>query len=520
MANKRIEMLNLKHLIRLKIEGKSNRKIAGYLGICRNTINQYVQFLDGLEQDYYALYALSEADLFALFPQKNNKATSKYAALSAQFSYYEKELKRTGSTYLHLWKEYREAHPDGYSYNQFKAHVKHWLKAQKVSMRIEHKYADKLFVDYTGKKLSIVDTATGKTQQVEVFIAILGASQYTYIEASESQQLDDFLASMTNSLVYFGGVPRAIVPDNLKSAVTKPSKYEPVINRNFQAFALHYQTTILPTRSYKPQDKALVENMVKIVYQEIFFPLRHQTFFCLKTLNQALHHHLTQVNTRPFKGRAESRKVLFDKEEKPLLQPLPTSRFYRKIFCRGKVKKDGHVWFGPDKHSYSVPYTYIGKYIQIQATHTTLEVYFDHQRIAIHPRSSTIGGFSTSKAHLAAHIRFVKDWSMEQFTTQAQAIGGATYAYFSKLFEHKTHPEQAYKSCMGILGLAKKYPKQRLNAACRRATFFDNYSYQTIKNILLKNLDQLPLPTNEGAAQRAPILTETDPNIRGAAYFD
>lgn len=518
MANKRIEMINVKHLLRLKLKGCSNRSIGEQLGISRNTINEYVQFFNQQKLSYEALLGLPDGELYALFPKKTNKSSSRYEALSNQFSYYERELKRPGATYLNLWAEYRQTHPGGYGYGQFKNHIQDWIGCQKVSMRVEHKFGDKLFVDYCGKKLELTDRGTGIKTEVEVFVGILGGSQYIYCEASESQQLDDFLCSMSNTLEYLGGTPQAIVPDNLKSAVTLASKYEPHINRNFAAFGLHYRTTILPTRSAKPKDKPLVEAAVKLVYQQIFFPLRNMIFFTLKDLNQAIAEQLEKLNNKPFSNRPYSRRELFEQEEKTKLEHLPRQRFERKIYRRYKVNKDFHVWVGLDKHYYSVPYKYVGKHIQVHISSGTIEVYYNYQRIALHQRSSKVGGFTTIAEHMPSNIRFVKNWSMDYFTDKALKIGPHTHAYFCKVFENKTHPEQAYKACMGMLNLAQQYPNERMEKACQRAQFFGAYSYKTLENILEKGIDQVQI---QGQAQSDPpiIINESHPNIRGGDYF-
>ena len=511
-------MVDIKHLLRLKLQGQSNRSIGRQLGINRKTIDKYIEFFHTQAQSYEELLGWSNAELNALFPKKSNKKVKKYEELSSRFSYYERELKRPGATYLGLWQEYRQAHPGGYSYNQFKNHIRDHLGKQQVSMRIEHKFGDKLFVDYCGKKLLITDRHTGIETEVEVFVAILGGSQYIYCQASETQQLDDFLDAMSNTLEYLGGVPQAIVPDNLKSAVTKASKYEPNINRNFAAFGEHYRTVILPTRSAKPKDKPLVESAVKLVYQNIFFPLRNMVFFTLGDLNRAIREQLDLFNNKLLTNRSYSRRQLFVEEEKSKLEPLPKERFQRKIYREYKVNKEAHVWVGLDKHYYSVPYSYVGKHVQVQISHQTIEVYYNYQRIALHQRSSKTGGFTTITEHMPANIRFVKNWSMDHFTSRARQIGPHTYEYCCKIFEIKKHPEQAYKACMGILKLAQKFSNQRLEKACKRAAFYEAYAYKALEIILKKGMDQLDLE-GEAATDNPVIITESHPNIRGGEYF-
>lgn len=511
-------MVNVKHLLRLKLEGHSNRSISRQLALDRKTVTRYVQFFEAQSHSYEELLSWSDANLDALFAKPSNKRLKKYEALSKQFSYYERELKRPGATYLSLWQEYKQGYPDGYGYNQFKHHLQSYLSQQSVSMRVEHKYGDKLFVDYCGKKLFITDRHTGIETAVEVFVAILGGSQYIYCQASASQQLDDFLDAMSNTLEYLGGVPQAIVPDNLKSAVSLASKYEPNINRNFAAFGLHYQTTILPTRPAKPRDKSLVEGAVKLVYQNIFFALRNITFFSLADLNRAIAERLDLLNTKTLTNRAYSRRELFTQEEKPKLKPLPAQRFERKFYRQYKVNKESHVWVGMDKHYYSVPYQYVGKHVQVHISHKQVEVYFKYERIAMHQRSSKAGGFTTIDEHMPANIRFVKNWSMDHFTKQALEIGQNTYEYCCKIFEVKSHPEQAYKACLGILKLASKFSNQRMEQACKRAAFYEAYTYHSIKSILEQGIDQLELQ-GQAASDKADIINEAHPNIRGGQYF-
>ncbi len=518
MAKQRIEMINLKHVIRLKLKGVSNRCIAKQLGMGRQTVDKYVKWLKQTDKSLEALYELEESVLHTLLPQAPSGLKEKYELLAKKFSSYEKELKQPGATYKNLWKEYRLEHPQGYSYNQFCYHLGVHQKRQQISLRQEHKYGDKMFVDYCGKKMVITDRGSGQEQEVEIFVSILGASQYIYVDASQTQQLEDFLSSNTNALAYYRGVPQGIVPDNLKSAVTIANRYEPHVNRNFQCFGLHYNTTILPARAYKPQDKPLVEGAVKLVYQHIFFPLRHMTFFSLRDLNMAIGEQLEKLNGCLFQGRTYSRRDLFVAYEQALLQALPQESFEMRIYRRAKANKDALAWFGPDKHYYSVPETYVGKQVQVHASHKMLEIYHKQQRIAIHQRSDQVGGCTINEEHLPAKLRFVKNWSLDFFTDQALKIGAPTCQYFQRIFEHRTHPQQAYKVCMGILSLQKQYPDPRIDRACARAAFFANYSYHAVHNILKKNLDQQDWQVGH-LTDDQPLMSQSDPNIRGSIYF-
>lgn len=518
MANKRIEMINVRHLIRLKAKGYSNRKIARTLDVSRPTVNGYVRLFKASGKGFGELSELGDTELAALFPKPGKEVPERYTVLQKKLPSYEKDLKCPGATYLGLWREYRQAHPDGYCYTQFRNHVSKFINRQEGTMRFRHRYGDKLFVDYCGKKLHLTDPVTGELVPVEVYVAILGGSQYIYAEASENQKLPSFLDSTANALAFYQGVPAAIVPDNLKSAVTKADRYEPHINRNFQAFGLHYGTTILPARAYKARDKALVEGAVKLVYQQVFFPLRNMTFFTLADLNTAIAGQLEQLNGRHFQDLDHSRRDLFVQYEKDLLAALPVARYELRTYRWATVRKDFHIRFKDDKHFYSVPYQYKDKKVQVQATRSRIEIYYHHERIAWHRRNKEPGGTATKREHLPPKFQFVHDWSLDFFLRQGHQIGPQTLDYFRQVFAVKTHPEQAYKNCMGIMDLNRAFPGQRIEQACRRASFFGNYSYKAVKNILEKGLDLVEWRAGP-VTDTQPVMTEGDPNIRGSQYF-
>ena len=519
MPRRRIEMIDLKHLLRLKEQGRSNREIGEILAIHRNTVNNYVQHFDSIGKPYSELYSLTNSDLHQLLSPKKSVPCARYEALQKLLPKYERELKKVGATKQLIWEQYCREVSNPYGSSQFRTHFKTYLKQQQVSLQWEHKFGDKLFIDYAGKKLPVTDKKTGEVSWKSVFVGVLGGSGYTYVCASNSEGLDDFLASVQDCLHYLGGVSRAIVPDNLKSAVTVADKYEPTVNRNFKALAAHYGTVILPTRSGKPKDKALVEGAVKLVYQRIFYPLSDLTFYNLSDLNSAIRGYLDKHNNMPFKGHLYSRRDLFEQEEKHLLAPLPPTHFERRTYREGRVNKDAHVRF--DHHYYSVPYQHVGQRIYVQATTRQVEIFrsSDHQRLSFHQRNNKRGGFTTNPAHLPDNVRFVKDWSVEQFTTQASEIGSVTQDYFQKIFQYKAHPEQGYKACMGILSLRKGFSDERINAACKRADYFKNYSYKTIKNILEKGLDKLPYQAH-AKSDNQPQLAASHPNIRGGDYYE
>jgi transposase len=425
----------------------------------------------------------------------------------------EQELMSKEVTRSLLWEEYKQKYPGGYNYSQFCQHIRDWLKKNDAVMHFEHKAGDKLFVDFTGRHLHITDRMTGEMTAVEVFVAVLGSSQMTYVEACPSQKKEDFMTAVENAFIYYNGVPSAIVPDNLKSAVNKSSSYEPEINEDFRNFALHYNTVVLPTRSRKPRDKALVEGAVKIVYNRIFAALRNRTLFSIDDLNEAIWEELDKYNKKNFQGRDYSRHDQFKNFEQKELKPLAKERYELKEYACATVYKNCHVWLKCDGHYYSVPYKYIGKKVKIIYSKRSVEIYQGHERIAAHPRDYREYKYSTVREHMPSHHQFVSDWSPEKFIHWASGIGKDTEFYIRKVLDSKQHPEQGYKSCIGILQFAGKYGKIRLNNACRRAAWYNSYNYNTIKNILAKNLDKKEI---EADNQCTLPLHE---NVRGASYY-
>jgi transposase len=486
------------------------------LGIGRNTVNHYSQKIKTCGHSPAELLKRTEQELQQLLSGAPMPPPNYVKVLRDLFPYYERELQKPGVTRKLLWQEYLLGHPEGISYARFCEHYRNWKAGRSVSMHMEHTLGDKLFIDFTGKKLHLVNADSGELTAVEVFVAVLGASQYTYVEAVQSQSLTDFIEVLHNALVYFGGVPQAIVPDNLKAAVRKSSRYEPLLNETFADFATHYQTTILPTRAYRPKDKSLVEGAVKLVYQRIFAPLRHQHFFHLQELNQGIKLKLELYNRAPFSSREYSRSQFFQEQERGYLTPLPTSKYIIKRFSLGKVHKNSHVWLSEDKHYYSVPYQYIGEKVKLAYTHKIVEIYREYERITIHTREKSKYGYTTDRAHLPSTHRYVAEWHPERFIGWAKKIGACTALVVEHILDHRPHPEQAYKACMGILSLAKKVGHERLESACKRAYHFDNYSYRAINNILQKGLEGVPYET--GQIEDVPTNIDHQ-NLRGKKYY-
>ena len=514
MAFKRIEIMDIRQLLQLKNKGLSNRKSALLLGIHRNSVNLYVGLFKATSKSYADLLLLSDEELHTLFPIPGTIIKKKFEELSSRFEYFRKELKKTGCTRLVLWKAYLLQCPEGYCYTQFNEHLNRWLKRIESSGKLDHKAGDKIYVDYTGKKLSYIDKATGEVIDVEVFVGILPCSGYTFVEASPSQKREDFIGSMNNCLRYFGGVPKAIVPDNLKSAVTKGSKYEPVLNKTFKDFALHYGTVINPTRTYSPQDKALVEGAVKLVYQRIFYVLSKMSFFSLHDLNAEIRKLLEIYNDYLLSHIKISRRQQFLSIEQALLSSLPSENYEVKEYKRATVQKMGYVFLSRDKNYYSVPYRFIGKRVELSYTRQSVEIHYNRQRIASHKRSGRPGQYTTLEDHLSSTHKFYKSWSPEFFQKMALPYGCAVVEYVKALIDSKPYPEIAYKQCLGIFALAKIYQNERLNNACKRGLIFHRYGYHIIKNILDNKMD---METQNENTTKHEIAAHK--NIRGAAYY-
>ena len=515
MAKPRTDMEKIREILRLCISLKmSIRKTAEAVGVSKTTVGEYIAEFKRSGLTYENIIQIDDNKLIALFEGSNKSTNPKYEELSNNFQYYEKELKRPGVTLYLLWEEYKGQQKEGFSYSRFCHHYNMWANKQNPAMHIEHKAGDKMYVDFTGKKMHIVDITSGEVQEAEIFVAILGASQLTYVEASFSQRKEDWIRLNENSLIYFGGVPIAIVPDNLKSAVTKASNYEPLVNQTYYDFARHYNTILLPTRPAKPKDKSLVENAVNLTYQRIFARLRNITFFSLQELNEAIWDELERHNNAFFQKREISRRQLFEQIEKQELQPLPVERYELKEFAVVKVAFNYHLYLKEDKHYYSVPWQYTGKKVKIIYTATVVEVYKNNVRIAMHKRNRRNYGYTTKKEHMPQDHQFINGWNPDRFIKWAATMGGPVKDFIKLLLDAKEHPEQAFKACMGILRLGKKYDINALQIVCKKAIELNVISYRFIDNSLKnksykmeeENTKNLTLPFHD--------------NIRGKDYYN
>ena len=508
-------MNKVRHILRLHTQGYKKLQIAEQTGVARNTLKKYINEFITSGLSYVEINQLSDKDLEELFvkPHEQVPVNEKLKTLFEYFPIVDKELKRKGVTRRTLWKEYKLKHPTGFGRSQFNSYYAAWRAQVNPRMHMEHKVGDKLYVDYAGDKLQIIDKQTGELQDVEVFVAILGASQLTYVEAVMSQQKEDFIGACEGAMLYYGGVPAAIVPDNLKAAVIKSSKYEPVLNETFEDFAHHYGTTILPARAYRPRDKALVENAVRIIYSRIYAKVKDKEHFTLEELNASIRIALEDHNNQLLTGRNYSRRQQFEEIERMALQSLPALRYELKKQTYVTVAKNGHVALSVDKHYYSVPYRFIGKKVKLMYSRHTVEVFYHYERIAIHKRIKSSYNYTTDKDHLASSHRFVSDWTPERFLSWAESIHEDVRLYILKVLDRKQHPEQAYKSCVGILSFAKKAGNERLIKACQRALGYGIYNYKTIQKILEKGLDSNEEPESEQ------LQMPLHDNIRGEEYY-
>jgi transposase len=391
--------------------------------------------------------------------------------------------------------------------------LQQYLQNQKATLHIEQQPGDKLYIDFAGHKLSIVNPETGEIKEVELFVSVLGFSGYTYARAVMSQKKEDFLYCITKALEYYGGVPKVLVPDNLKSCTDKADKYEPVINRDMLDLGNHYNMAIMPARSRKPRDKAWVERMVGILYTRIYAPLRNRVFTSLDELNLAIAELLKIHNAQLLQGYNESRKDLFLKNEQSRLQPLPRDPYELKEYLQVKVMKNCHVQLHQDHHYYSVPYRYIGKKVKIIYSITHVSVYCEGDRIAYHLRDISPHKYTTVKEHLPSTHQFVSEWNPDKFLKWAEHIAPEVHTYISRVLDNKSYPEQTYRSCVGILTFDKKAGRERLINACKRAMDYGVYNYKVIEKIINNKLDRSP--SQEVKQIRLPLHE----NLRGPEYY-
>jgi transposase len=424
------------------------------------------------------------------------------------------ELRRPGVTLELLHVEYLAQHPTGYRYAAFCNRYRAWRARQRRAMRQVHKAGEKAFVDYAGQRPTIVDPATGERIAVELFIAVLGASNYTFVEATRTQQSADWITSHTHAVEYFAGVPAVWVPDQLRTGVSQPCRYEPGVQRTYAEWAQHYHTVVIPARPAKPRDKAKAEAAVQIAERWILARLRDERFFTVEALNARIRELLTDLNHRPMKGYGgRSRRDLYEQFDRPALQRLPAERFVHADWLRARVNIDYHIEV--DHHYYSVPYALIHEGVEVRLSATTVEVFHRGTRIAVHPRSHLPGRHTTVADHMPHAHRAHLEWSPSRLIRWGATIGPETAALVQAILESRPHPEQGYRSCLGLLRLAKRYGAERLNAACARALAAGARSYRHVDSILKHGLDRQGVLRDAPAPRPARVHA----NVRGPAYY-
>jgi len=512
MPAKRLSMRKIKEVLRLSwAQGLSKRKTARSCNISRPAVDEYLRRAEQAGLSWPLPDSLDDGALerllFPLAPAlpADERGVPDWATVN-------RELKGKGVTLFLLWQEYRACHPNGYQYSWFCERYRQWLGRRDLVMRQDHRAGEKLFVDYAGQTMAVIDPRTGELHQAQIFVAVLGASNYTYAEATWSQALPDWIGSHQRCLQHLGGVPMLLVPDNLRAGVSRAHRYEPDLNPTYQEMAAHYGVAVVPARVRKPKDKAKAEVGVQVVSRWILAALRHRTFFSLAELNAAIAELLVQLNSRPFRKLSGCRQTLFDTLDGPALQPLPATPYTYAEWKKVRVHIDYHVEL--ERHYYSVPYQLVKRQLEARMTGETVEVFHKGQRVASHMRSRVRGGYTTVTAHMPEAHRQYSEWTPARLIHWAEKAGPATAQLISAILTARPHPQQGYRPCLGIMRLGKTYGEARLEAACHRALRLGSHRYKSIESILKHGLDQQPLPT-----QQELNLPDDHDNIRGPAYY-
>jgi transposase len=509
MPGARLPMRKIRDMLRLTAAGMSSRKIAASLSIGATTVIDCLKRARRAGLTWPLPEDLDDVLLeLRLFPPQ---ATTKEQRPLPSWAVIQRELKRPGVTLELLWQDYRGEHPDGYGYSRFCDLFRAWQKRVSPTMRQTHAAGERMFVDYTGTRLEVVDPITGEVLRAELFVAVLGASSYTYAEATWTQSLPDWIGSHNRALAFFGRVPAMVVSDNLKSGITKACFYEPNVNRTYADMAKHYGTVVIPARPRKPRDKAKVEVGVQVATRWVIAKLRKRTFFSLTELNAAIREQVEQINARVTRHLGASRRSLFEEIEYPALKPLPARPYELAEWKKCRSGLDYHVEI--DKHYYSVPFTLIGQEMWARYTAQMVEVFHRDKRIAAHMRSHAKRAHTTLPEHMPSSHRRYRDWTLERIKREAAAIGQHTSTLVEVILRDRPHPEQGFRSCRGIITLAGSYGSERLEAACERALAIGARSYSNVKSILITRLDR---KRSEQAADGPAIVHD---NIRGGGYY-
>jgi transposase len=507
---KRLPMRKIRDVLRLSAEGLSTRQIAASLAVGRTTLQGYLDRARDADLAWPLPPEMSDTDLERLiFPRTARDLSNR--ATQPDWAHVHRELRRKGVTLSLLWEEYRADHPEGYGYSRFCEIYTQWEGKLSPVMRQRHPAGERLFVDYAGHTIDVIDPMTGEVRTAQLFVAALGASSYTFAEATWTQSLPDWIASHVHAFAFLGGVTAQIVSDNLKAGVTRACFYDPAINRTYGDLAAHYDTSVVPARPHKPKDKAKVEGAVLLVERWILARLRNRQFFSLADVNAAIRPLLQQLNDKVSRHLGASRRQLFEQLDKPALKPLPVAPYVYAEWKKCRAGLDYHVAI--DKHYYSVPYPLLKKELWARITARTVEVFHVGQRVASHVRTSGNGQHSTQHDHMPAHHRFREDWTPQRIQARAARVGPNVAIFAEVVMRDRKHPEQGYRTCLGVIRLGDKFGQARLDAACHRALEINARSYSSVHSILKNGLDSKA----RTRATEEPAITH--PNIRGADYF-
>jgi len=504
-------MRKIEDVLRLRAQGLSTRRIAGATGVGKTTVIEYLRRAKRAGVSWPLPDGMGEEALDKqLFPPLPSPRDRRFA--EPDWAAIHRELKRPGVTLALLWDEYRGAHADGYAYSAFCQHYRQWAGRLSPVMRQRHVAGERVFVDYSGTTMSVIDPTSGEVRSAELFIAVMGASNMTYAEASWSQKLPDWIGAHTRAFAFFGGVPALVVSDNLKSGVIRACFYEPEINRSYAGMAAHYGTAILPARPYKPRDKAKAEGAVLLVQRWIVARLRNRQFFSLKDLNVAIREELDRLNARVSRHLGAARRDLFETIERPALQPLPTAPYVYAEWRKITAGTDYHVRL--EGHHYSVPHELVRQHLWARLTATTVEIFRVGKRVACHQRAAPGDmGATTLNDHRPASHRRHAEVTPETLRERASRIGPSTAILIDVILRDRPHPEQGFRSCLGILRLARGHGPERLEAACERALAINARTMRSVKSILQNRLDGRRPPEQI----EAPPITHA--NIRGPQFF-
>jgi transposase len=507
-------MRRVREILRLKHEcGTSDRAIGRSLGIARSTVALTLDRIAAAGLAWPLSATLSDRVLEAMLYAGAGSKQGMRRKAEPDWTHVHRELRRPGVTLMLLWEEYRTREPGGYGYSRWCDLYRAWEGRLSPTMRQAHPAGERLFVDYAGQTVEVVDGRTGEVRQAQVFVAAMGASSYTYAEATWTQTLPDWIGSHTRALAFFGGVPAQLVPDNPRVGVDRANWYEPGLNRTYLDLATHYGTAILPTRVRRPRDKAKVEVAVLVVERWILARLRHRRFFSLAELNEAIALLVTDLNARPMRRLGVSRRDLFCELDQPALKPLPAQAYEYAEWRLRRVSLDYHVDI--DGHYYSVPYRLIREQVEARSTARTVEIFHKGERVAAHLRGTGRGRHTTVADHMPSSHRRHAEWTIERIMRTAARIGPSTAKLVSIILESRPHPEQGYRACLGILRLARQYGEPRLEAACDRGLDIGARSYGSIQSILKNGLDRQP----RRPSRQNELVLPDHPNIRGPRYY-